>query len=64
VFVAEVSQNSTPNSPVTRSRRNQCCALAWGSYTGFHCSEVLGLRPTLNFSSGARACESVGYWLC
>jgi hypothetical protein len=59
-----MSHNFSPSSPVVRNRQNQCCALASVSYASFHCSEVLGLRPALEFFSAAQACESVESQTC
>jgi hypothetical protein len=64
VFVAEVPHNSSPNSPVDHNRQSQCCSLTSGSCTGFHCSEVLGLRSALKFSSTAQACGNVESQTC
>jgi hypothetical protein len=39
VFLAEVAQNSSPNSLVAHSRQNRCCVLAFDSCASYHCSE-------------------------
>jgi hypothetical protein len=59
-FPAEVSHSSSPNSLLAHSHQNQHCALAWGSYTDYHCSEVLGLCLALKFSFATRACGNAG----
>jgi hypothetical protein len=64
VFVARVSHNSSPNSPVVHKCQNQCCELAWDSYAGFYCSKILGLRPGLKIFHVAQACKSVESQTC
>jgi hypothetical protein len=59
VFVVKVPHNSSPNSLVDHNCQSQCCALAWGSYASFHCTEVLGLCPTLKNFFAAQACGNV-----
>jgi hypothetical protein len=49
VFVAEVSQNSSPNSPVGCSHQNQCYALAWGSCPGLNVVRSWGFVRLSNF---------------
>jgi hypothetical protein len=64
-FLAQVSQNSSPNSLVARSYQNQYYASAWGSYVSCHCSEgTMGLRLSLNFSFAAPACENARPLTC
>jgi hypothetical protein len=49
-FLTEVIQNYFPNLLVARNHRNQCYALAWGSYVEYHCSEeALELHLALEF---------------
>jgi hypothetical protein len=53
-----------PNSPEVHSRQNQCYALAWGSYAGFCCSEVLGPCLALKLSSTGQVCKNAESRTC
>jgi hypothetical protein len=58
IFLAEVFQNSSSNFLAAHNHQNRCCVLVWGSFIGFHCSEVLELHRALTLSSAARAYEN------
>jgi hypothetical protein len=64
VFAMKVPHNSSPSVLVVRNHPNQCCALVWGSYTGFYYSVVLGLRLTLKIFTVAQTCESAKSQTC
>jgi hypothetical protein len=64
VLLAEVFQKFSPNFMSAHNHQNQSCVLVWGSFTDFHCSEVLGLHWVLILFSAAQACINAGSQTC
>jgi hypothetical protein len=64
VLPAEVLQKFSPNFLAARSHQNQCSVLIWGTFTDFHCNDILGLCRVLILFSAAQACENAGSQTC
>jgi hypothetical protein len=64
-FLAEVVQNSFPNSLEAHNHWSRCCAPAWGSCADYLCIEVaLKLRSGCVLFFAARVCGSARPPIC